>query len=269
MTTKALKSAVLFPLVALGGASTTTIYTLEKAPECGQVDFPAAYLKEAMAFDKNLKVGTCASVGYTVPDGETTKTEPVVGTLTIKKFLKPSGEFEFERALAGIDAVDKLFFGKRDGCAAYCHWCMPKCKLDPQCSDCDSVAVPSTTVRGIWSNCGTSSDILSDVSVTITPNPPVKGKTLTVDASGKIASEITSGNINAVIDILGIPVINKNIDLCSASPKVTCPIPAGQQSLELSQLIPSSVPSGDYTGKVVATNQDGKQIACVNLKFSL
>ena len=72
-----------------------------------------------------------------------------------------------------------------------------------------------------------------------------------------------------MIDVLGIPVINKNIDLCSASPKVTCPIPAGQHSLEVSQLIPSSVPSGEYTGKVVATNQDGQQIACVNLKFSL
>jgi hypothetical protein len=213
-----IKSALLLASVALGAATdTTTIYTLEGKPDCGQVDFPTAYLKEAQAFDKNLIVGTCASVGYTVPDGETTKTEPVIGTITIKKFLKPSEE----------------------------------------------------AVGDIWSNCGSSSDILSDATVTIVPDPPVKGKDITVTASGNIKSEITGGNINAVIDILGIPVINKNIDLCKASPKVTCPISAGHHSLEITQLIPSSVPSGSYTGKVIATDQNGKQINCVALTFKL
>jgi hypothetical protein len=75
-----------------------------------QVDFPTKYLSYAEKFDKNLKTGTCASVGYSVADGTTTKTVcirtgtstalpvssgltspwqvPVLGTLTVKKFKK-------------------------------------------------------------------------------------------------------------------------------------------------------------------------------------
>jgi len=68
--------------------ATTTLYTLQTPPDCGQVDIPSQYAKQAMAFDKNLKEGTCASVGYTVADGTVTKKVPVLGTLTIKKFKK-------------------------------------------------------------------------------------------------------------------------------------------------------------------------------------
>merc|ERR1712232_1419296 len=70
---------------------TTTVYTLEgvaKAGDCGQVDLPSADVKPAQKVDKNLKVGTCASVGYSVADGTTTKKVPVLGTLTISKFKK-------------------------------------------------------------------------------------------------------------------------------------------------------------------------------------
>merc|ERR1719453_2566596 len=69
----------------------TTMYTLEQAAtsgDCGQVDIPSVDMKPAQVFDKNLKVGTCASVGYSVADGTISKKVPVLGTLTIKKFKK-------------------------------------------------------------------------------------------------------------------------------------------------------------------------------------
>merc|ERR1712057_143562 len=47
-------------------AATTTLYTLQSPPDCAQVQIPSQYSKQAQAFDKNLKTGTCASVGYTV-----------------------------------------------------------------------------------------------------------------------------------------------------------------------------------------------------------
>merc|ERR1711998_133483 len=71
--------------------ATTTLYTLEKlasSGDCDQVDIPSASVKPAQAADKNLKVGTCASVGYSVADGTISKKVPVLGTLTINKFKK-------------------------------------------------------------------------------------------------------------------------------------------------------------------------------------
>lgn len=70
---------------------TTTVYTLEgvaKTGDCGQVDLPTKYVSYAEKFDKNLKTGTCASVGYSVPDGTTTRHVPVLGDITAKKFKK-------------------------------------------------------------------------------------------------------------------------------------------------------------------------------------
>jgi hypothetical protein len=126
-------------------------------------------------------------------------------------------------------------------------------------------AVP---VGQIWSSCGKSTDILSNLQVQITPNPPVKGQDVTVAASGTLSESITSGaKAQLTISVLGIPVINKSIDLCTADPSITCPIAAGAQSIKVTQMIPSTVPSGDYTGKVVATNADGKEITCVNLQL--
>merc|ERR1719498_1951476 len=68
--------------------STTTTYEI-KDPVCGETDIPTKYVKLAEKFDSNLKTGTCASVGYTVPDGNTTKKTPI-GNLVVQEFKKPS-----------------------------------------------------------------------------------------------------------------------------------------------------------------------------------
>jgi hypothetical protein len=70
----------------------TTLYTLEKPPDCDEVAIDSKYAAKAMAFDKNLKEGTCKSVGYTVADGTVTKKVPFLGSLTIHKYKKASTE---------------------------------------------------------------------------------------------------------------------------------------------------------------------------------
>merc|ERR1719453_671646 len=86
----------------------TTMYTLEQAAtsgDCGQVDIPSVDVNPAQVFDKNLKVGTCASVGYSVADGTISKKVPVIGTLTIQKFKKAMFG-EAARVYTGSVALD-------------------------------------------------------------------------------------------------------------------------------------------------------------------
>ena len=76
-------------VAALDDGSTVTLFEV-KDNICGEtVNFPAKYAKLAEKFDKNLKEGTCLSVGYTQFVKNTTKKTPI-GTFTVEEFKKPS-----------------------------------------------------------------------------------------------------------------------------------------------------------------------------------
>ena len=77
----------------LDDGSTVTLFEV-KDNICGEtVNFPAKYAKLAEKFDKNLKEGTCLSVGYTQFVKNTTKKTPI-GTFTVEEFKKPSTVIE-------------------------------------------------------------------------------------------------------------------------------------------------------------------------------
>ena len=80
-------------VAALDDGSTVTLFEV-KDNICGEtVNFPAKYAKLAEKFDKNLKEGTCLSVGYTQFVKNTTKKTPI-GTFTVEEFKKPSTVIE-------------------------------------------------------------------------------------------------------------------------------------------------------------------------------
>merc|ERR1719356_445868 len=58
--------------------------------ECGQSDLKCAYTKFAKAFKRDLKDGTCAEQGYTEQSGTNTLKVPVVGTITVAQYSRPS-----------------------------------------------------------------------------------------------------------------------------------------------------------------------------------
>ena len=85
--------AVILATLATGAAlddgPTVTLYEIQQGV-CGEVlNFPAKYAKLAEKFDKNLKEGSCESVGYTEFVKNTTKKTPI-GTFTVEEFKKPS-----------------------------------------------------------------------------------------------------------------------------------------------------------------------------------
>merc|ERR1719231_1171172 len=70
-------------------ADTCSLYAIED-DKCGQSDLDCKYAPYAKKFQSSLKDGTCASQGYTVKGETTTKQVPVVGTITITMYTKPS-----------------------------------------------------------------------------------------------------------------------------------------------------------------------------------
>ena len=78
------------PLITTSSAENANTTTYEiKDNECGEVNFPTKWVSIAKKVDPNLKIGTCSSVDYTVPNGTTTKKTPI-GVLTVHLYKKPS-----------------------------------------------------------------------------------------------------------------------------------------------------------------------------------
>ncbi|KAJ4391721.1 Phosphatidylglycerol/phosphatidylinositol transfer protein [Gnomoniopsis smithogilvyi] len=90
-----------------------------------------------------------------------------------------------------------------------------------------------------------SGDIVSIDNVDLTPNPPVRGKELTVDATGTVKSLVSAGTKVSVKVKLGhSTVYRKHFDLCKEIEKigVQCPIDSGTPKVVKSFTVPKSVP---------------------------
>ena len=123
----------------------------------------------------------------------------------------------------------------------------------------------------IWSNCGTSADGGTINNVTISPNPPAKGQNLTVTASFTLKHQVTAGNVAIVIKYSFITVLNKNEPVCDLAKDAghPCPIAASTITVTQSAEIPSAAPGGHYTGSIIATDQNGDRLFCIDLDFHL
>ncbi|KAI6656457.1 Phosphatidylglycerol/phosphatidylinositol transfer protein [Oopsacas minuta] len=126
-------------------------------------------------------------------------------------------------------------------------------------------------VGDIWSDCGKASDEAKIVSVTITPDPPKKGQKLTVKASFGVKENVTGGTVKVQIKWGVITVLSKSYGLCDLVDEMgkMCPVAEGTIEFTKEEAIPSLSPGGGYTGKIIAGDQNGKELLCIDLKFDL
>jgi len=132
-------------------------------------------------------------------------------------------------------------------------------------------------VDHVFTNCGSSTDPIQVKNVTLTPDPPTKGTTLSVTQSGTSSLPINGGSVNVKVPValysastgflgcyfscfiyahnrpqvyyLGIPVISKTFDVCATT---HCPSPAGPFTGTSGMPVPSYAPPGAYTTKVIS-----------------
>jgi len=114
---------------------------------------------------------------------------------------------------------------------------------------------------------GTSNDDFTIGSVTITPDPPVKGQNITVALKGTMNKQVQSGNVHVDFKYSIVTILDKTEPLCTAP--VTCPIAAGPFGMSVTEMIPSDAPSGSYSGTANITDQSGNEIACAKIALKL
>ncbi|KAJ3097236.1 Phosphatidylglycerol/phosphatidylinositol transfer protein [Phlyctochytrium planicorne] len=112
--------------------------------------------------------------------------------------------------------------------------------------------------------------ILAISDLSYTPNPPQASTPLSITVSGVTSQNITSAQIKVQAKwIFGITVLDETIDLCTQQ-GVSCPIPAGQNSITFSVQIPSTKPSIKVDVTADVKTNEGSPIVCVrNKNFQL
>ena len=126
------------------------------------------------------------------------------------------------------------------------------------------VSVSAVSVPYKW--CGASTDDATLDSIVSNEFPPVKGDTLTLNVTGNLTKEVTSGTYTISVTVSGFPLPDITGDISAFR---AVPWPVGELNFTYSQAIPSAAPSGSYTVKISAVDQDSNEIFCINIAFSL
>jgi len=132
-------------------------------------------------------------------------------------------------------------------------------------------AVAKVNAGPVFWSCGAPGDMFHLSGIAISPNPPVKGEPVTIAASGSVFETVTAGTLHFTVALDGIQLISKTKDLCSILHKanLTCPVRQGSMAIKITETLPSWAPSGNYSAKGVAQDQNGKELACLQGWFML
>ncbi|KUL83445.1 hypothetical protein ZTR_10948 [Talaromyces verruculosus] len=109
-------------------------------------------------------------------------------------------------------------------------------------------------------------DILEIVSVNLTPNPPVPGEILTIEAEGIFHEPVEQGSkIHLQVKYGLIRLVNVEADLCEeieGNTDLTCPL-EGHKKFVKEVEIPKEVPPGKYAVLADVYTEDKTRITCL------
>jgi len=121
-----------------------------------------------------------------------------------------------------------------------------------------------------WSSCGQPSDHIKVTNVVLNPDPPVRATACNITMYGSSDETITGGTMNLMITYLGIPVYQQTTPVCQLVP---CPYAATANAaaslIVPASAVPSIAPSGTYVGVSRITDQNGAELTCIQLEFTL
>jgi len=120
-----------------------------------------------------------------------------------------------------------------------------------------------------WQTCGSSSDHYQVDSVVMAPYPAMQGQNVTVHAHGSQDETVSGGTWQTKVYLDGWNVQTITGGVCDLIPNCPCPCPAGSYTTSQSVYVPSFSPSGTYTGKYTASDQNGEPLTCISYTFQI
>jgi len=133
-------------------------------------------------------------------------------------------------------------------------------------------AFPVNTFKTVTTiiDCSNDSDILTIDYIKISPDPPLKGQDLEIEAVGYLKETIGEGSyIDLTVKLGLIKLLQQRLDLCEQVEKVgkKCPLEKGRQELKHTVTLPKEIP---YVSIILYFNVSvGFVIISFNNSFSL
>ncbi|KAJ3099951.1 Phosphatidylglycerol/phosphatidylinositol transfer protein [Phlyctochytrium bullatum] len=125
---------------------------------------------------------------------------------------------------------------------------------------------------GSVTSCGGPDDVFQPQKIALTPDPPRRGKPLTVEVIGETTEDVTEGAYADVVAKLGvIKLVDRRLDLCEEIKQINreCPVEKGHQEIVHTVDIPKEVPPGKYTISVDAFTASGAPLTCLRIQFRI
>ena len=128
-----------------------------------------------------------------------------------------------------------------------------------------------TQVKTLLQNCTKANDTASVNSVNVSPTVPVKGQPISVNMSITFKEEVSGGKVALKVKFGVVPIFSKEFKLCdiATDAQLTCPIEMGTHSLAMTKEFPSAIPSGHFTGSIIATDQESREVVCFTFDLEL
>ncbi|KAI9487665.1 MAG: ML domain-containing protein [Benjaminiella poitrasii] len=115
-------------------------------------------------------------------------------------------------------------------------------------------------------NCGDAKDLLTIDYVSLTPDPPVKGKELEIDFKGYLSETVPNGTYVEIVVKYGVVrLFQKKFDFCDKIQEIDekCPIPKGDLTFTKVVSLPKEIPPGKYTVRAEIFTPKKKRVTCL------
>ncbi|KAG0133371.1 putative phosphatidylglycerol/phosphatidylinositol transfer protein [Tuber indicum] len=111
-----------------------------------------------------------------------------------------------------------------------------------------------------------SGDIFTIEKVDLTPNPPIRGKPLTIQVVGVLKYKVSHGaHVDVTVKYGLVTLMKKSLNICDHVDELglECPIDQGKVTLTKVIDVPKSIPPGKYTLKCNAAISSDRPMTCL------
>lgn len=129
--------------------------------------------------------------------------------------------------------------------------------------------LPSGIAAASVSSCGGPTDHLSNVVISLSPDPIAKGQPFTFTLAGTLDEDLVGGSLFVDLQVKALDVINKAVQK-SVNYTVTPGIAKGDVKIVVGPVTLPNDPGGaSFIGKVQLTDPEGLPVACIALDLQV